>query len=161
MKVELENFFKVNQTPDVGQITIWKPIRLLLGVSGLRLGHIIKRPSCRKSELLQEIGILELQHNGGRELQRLQNRLAELNLENAKRGVDKCCQITYEFGNKPGRRLARILKSKQSISFISQIEKAAGGSAVTTEEIASEFRKFYEDLCNLPLTEPRQVEMST
>lgn len=55
-------------------------------------------------------------------------------------------QCTYEWGNKPGRLLARSLQQKKAATFIAKIKSKTDGLVHHTPAIATEFRSFYQHL---------------
>lgn len=55
-------------------------------------------------------------------------------------------QSFYEWGNKPGRLLARSLQQRKSASFIAKIKNSSATIVHDTPNIAKEFRAFYQHL---------------
>lgn len=52
----------------------------------------------------------------------------------------------YQWGNKTGKHLAKILKKKISVNYIEKIQTSTGGIAYTTAEIAKNFQEYYRKL---------------
>lgn len=55
-------------------------------------------------------------------------------------------QQFYELGNKPSRILARSLQQKRSTSFIAKIKFTSDNMLYKTNDIAREFRTFYQQV---------------
>lgn len=64
-------------------------------------------------DIVCQIGEQEIKHNAGSSEQigaKLRVLRDRLNLTKAKSDLARCRKISYEFGNKPGKRLARTLR---------------------------------------------------
>lgn len=136
VKTELELFFKENNTTDVSPIMIWEAHKAT--IRGILIKISAYRKKCRQREfkdLIHQIGVLELHHKRRatqeveEQLQRCRDKLADLNMDRARRDLARCRKDIYEWDNKPGRRLARTLKKQQGRSYIPQIEKRGGGAS--------------------------------
>lgn len=59
-------------------------------------------------------------------------------------------KLFYEFGNKSGKLLARALQSRKASNTIHTIRDPSGTSLVSSEDIATQFVKYFSELYNLP-----------
>lgn len=151
---ELNLYFKENTHPDTSPGVLWEAHKAHIRGKLIELGSRKKREyTHQQMELIQDISVLEQQHKAN-QAQAVLHTLtlkreelkALLHMEH-KRHARVVAQRFHEWGNKPGRLLARSLQQKKNASFIDEIKKISSDHLVhETSAIAKEFQTFYQHL---------------
>lgn len=149
---ELEEFFTINDTPEISIPTLWEShkayIRCILMLIGAQ-----KKKKRRESLdlLLKEIQEIEQQSwpKGTPERQELIKKMEELASfldQETKGAFFMVMKEKYQWGNKPGKLLAKILWEKKNVSFVLKIRDEKGEMVYSSSEIARVFHAYYSKL---------------
>uniref|UniRef100_A0A8C5LT01 Reverse transcriptase domain-containing protein n=1 Tax=Leptobrachium leishanense TaxID=445787 RepID=A0A8C5LT01_9ANUR len=152
----LTTYFEENNTPDVAAPTIWEAHKAVIR------GVLISRATARKRArtdriqgLLTGIRDLELQHHTSAltsDYEQLLAKRLELNglLNDDVRFAAQKAKCRFALlENKPGRLLARILRKRQSATYISRLKLPDGNLTSRPDLILDEFQRFYSNLYDL------------
>lgn len=157
LKDSLRDFFDRNTTPGMDPITLWEAHKCTIRGELISIGSKRKKQRAKEtSRLINRIHYLETLHkqslstSTASELLDTRKSLQNLFDTKAKRFLFFKKKIYYEGGNKPGKTLARALRTHTHSTNISGIKRANGSLDVSTEDIAKHFHEYYTNLYNLP-----------
>uniref|UniRef100_A0A3B3BIE4 Endonuclease/exonuclease/phosphatase domain-containing protein n=1 Tax=Oryzias melastigma TaxID=30732 RepID=A0A3B3BIE4_ORYME len=150
---EWEGFIAINKTPGMSPSTLWEA-----GKAYLR-GAIISYTSAQKKkelkiqlDLEQTVAELEVQfrqHPTGsvaKQLEAARSALNQLLTKKAQTHIFYAKHRLFEFGNKPGRLLARLAKNKIGVNTIPALTDSNGKRQSKSADINKIMKLFYQDL---------------
>lgn len=145
-------------------MTIWEAHKPFIRGILIKHGSRIKRHrETQVNKLLKNIHDKEAIHKRTltldtlSQLTALREQLKPLTLNYAKRQILRCRTHYYDQGDKCGKSLARALRSEYTQSFVPLIKGKGGTHRLRTEDIAAEFRSFYESLYNISPHSPHRI----
>lgn len=144
--------------------TKWESLKCVLrGVLIKHGSRLKKEASFKLQKLLSELHDLESFHKSThldadlRELTHVSHEILQLMEQKHKCFKQMCSGSFYEWGNKPGKLLARALRDKRASLYIPTIKHSSGSIAHLTEEFLHCFQKYYSSLYNLPAPQQQGV----
>ncbi|XP_063806719.1 synaptotagmin-like protein 2 [Pseudophryne corroboree] len=152
----LSEYFDINDTGEVSEITIWEAHKCVIRGKLIQLGSFVKKNSqALITTLLHKIHTLETRHKTSltpSDLTELSAARAQLRttLNNkTEASLRRCNSKYYKWGNKPGRLLAQALRTQRLASFIPSMKNNTGSTCFKSPEIAACFKSYYNTLYNL------------
>ena len=166
----LSQYFEENSGSDTSPSLLWEAHKALIRGNLIELGARKKREHGQQlKRVLHQIAELDKQHKLSLHTSHLEaltlkrEELKNLLALETKRKFHYISQKVYEWGNKPGKMLARSLTARKTLSFIPKIKLPSGDLVHTTPQISKAFNEFHAALYNvegglasLPLSEKRK-----
>ncbi|CAH2219285.1 Hypothetical predicted protein, partial [Pelobates cultripes] len=155
----LTNYFNENNTGDISQVTLWEAHKTVLRGHFIRIASRKKKEAQQRlNELTNRIAQLETLHKRTqletqyRSLLEARNQLTELVARRHHRATQRNRAFYYIHANKSGRLLAHMIKNRQARAQVHELRTTKGTLTQFPEEIAEEFRKYYQTLYNIDPT---------
>uniref|UniRef100_A0A3P9KVD9 Endonuclease/exonuclease/phosphatase domain-containing protein n=1 Tax=Oryzias latipes TaxID=8090 RepID=A0A3P9KVD9_ORYLA len=150
---EWEGFIAINKTPEISPSTLWES-----GKAYIR-GSIISYTSAQKKKALKlqldlekNIAGLEVQFRQhpsdslAKQLEAARSALNQLLTKKAQTQIFYAKHRLFESGNKPGRLLARLAKSKMEVNIIPALTDRDGKRQNKSTDINKIMKLYYQDL---------------
>uniref|UniRef100_A0A3P9IJZ9 Reverse transcriptase domain-containing protein n=1 Tax=Oryzias latipes TaxID=8090 RepID=A0A3P9IJZ9_ORYLA len=150
---EWEGFIAINKTPEISPSTLWES-----GKAYIR-GSIISYTSAQKKKALKSqldleknIAGLEVQFRQhpsdslAKQLEAARSALNQLLTKKAQTQIFYAKHRLFESGNKPGRLLARLAKSKMEVNIIPALTDRDGKRQNKSTDINKIMKLYYQDL---------------
>ncbi|XP_053568667.1 proteasome activator complex subunit 4 [Bombina bombina] len=157
IETRLLEYFQHNNTGEVPGPIVWEAHKSVLR------GELIKQRALNSkqlrlkySTLLLKIRDLEIKHKKlpsdtatTKILQQARKEIQDIHSIDHQKKALQLQQTYFEYGDKPGRLLARALKRKQSKSHVHSIFNQHNQTCVDSPSIAETLRSYYQKLYNL------------
>ncbi|XP_056403189.1 transmembrane protein 260 isoform X1 [Hyla sarda] len=157
LRTAITHFQSDHANDQTSQPIQWEALKSVLRGILISHGSRLKREKAAKlKRLLETLHSLEALHKQTllestlRELTKTRHEIRSLLDTSLRQYSQKCASTFYEWGNKPGRQLARALREKRSALFIPSINTSSGSKSFITADILKAFEKYYHDLYNIP-----------
>ncbi|CAH2285581.1 Hypothetical predicted protein [Pelobates cultripes] len=152
----LESYFRENETDDISPISVWEAHKSVIRSTLMSIATRKRKEATRAmTKIYSTISRLELQHKRTQltetygELMEARRQLKNLLTQRYLRSLQRSKNFFYTHANKGGKLLARMLKGDTPCTQVRKVRLTSGSTSQFPEEIAGEFRNYYNSLYNL------------
>lgn len=146
-------FMDSNKKPDTDPSLLWETAKAYIRGSIISYSAAQKKSLLEKQlELEQLVKDLENKFNNSpshdlrKELDVARSALNQILTRKAETSILFARQRLYEYGNKPGRLLARLARGRNEASMISSLKDGKGSTTYDSKQINNIMRQFYQKL---------------
>lgn len=152
----IKEFIEIHEKDETSIPIQWETLKCVLRGTFIKHGSRLKRRrDQKKSQLIKEIEELDKNHKQNlKSIEKIKLKEKRLELqtlldEETLRIRDRRRAQWYQYGNKTGKILAKILKEQQTSTTIIKILKADGEYTYDPKDIIEEFHTYYSNLYNI------------